>query len=97
MDSGPSTGDTSNPMLGIALKCMSVVVFVGMQTAIKAGGEGIPAGEIVFFRSFFALVPVVIYLAWLGDLGRRWSPTTSRGHICAASSASPRWSSASSP
>ncbi|WP_232845699.1 DMT family transporter [Aurantimonas marina] len=66
MDSRPAV--TESPMRGILLKCLSVVVFVAMQTAIKAGGEGIPAGEIVFFRSFFALVPVVLYLAWLGDL-----------------------------
>lgn len=72
---------TTNPLRGIALKCLSVVVFVGMQTCIKAGGEGIPAGEIVFFRSFFALVPVVAYLVWLGDLKTALVTRDPGGHL----------------
>lgn len=54
-------------MIGIGLKVLSVIIFVGMQTALKTLGETIPAGQLVFFRSFFALVPVVIYLAYLGE------------------------------
>jgi len=55
-------------MLGIGLKVLSVIIFVGMQTALKTLGEAIPAGQLVFFRSFFALVPVLIYLVYLGEL-----------------------------
>ena len=79
-DVPPEEADAPNPMLGILLKCVSVVVFVGMQTALKAAGEGIPAGELVFFRSFFALVPVVLYLAWLGDLRTALDTDDLRGH-----------------
>ncbi|WAJ26673.1 DMT family transporter [Antarcticirhabdus aurantiaca] len=69
MDSSPAAISAApNPTLGIGLKCLSVLVFVAMQTSIKIGGQGIPAGEIVFFRSFFALLPVFIYLAWLGQV-----------------------------
>ncbi|MCQ0987622.1 DMT family transporter [Jiella marina] len=75
------SADAPNPMLGIGLKCMSVVVFVGMQTALKAGGEGIPAGQLVFFRSFFALIPVVVYLAWLGDLKTALKTDDLVGHM----------------
>ena len=81
MDRQPALADAPNPMLGIALKCISVVIFVGMQTSIKFGGEGIPAGQIVFFRSFFALVPVVIYLSWLGDLKTALKTDDLRGHV----------------
>ncbi|MBP0614744.1 DMT family transporter [Jiella sp. KSK16Y-1] len=70
-----------NPTLGIGLKCISVVVFVGMQTLIKTVGEEIPAGEVVFFRSFFALVPVAIYLAWLGDLKHSLTTDDLSGHL----------------
>ncbi|MCC4296510.1 DMT family transporter [Aurantimonas coralicida] len=77
----PGDAASPNPMLGIMLKCISVVVFVGMQTSIKAGAQGIPAGEIVFFRSFFALVPVVIYLAWLGDLRTALTTDHLGGHV----------------
>ncbi|TIW71745.1 MAG: EamA/RhaT family transporter, partial [Mesorhizobium sp.] len=52
---------------GIALKIVSVVVFVGMQTCIKAAGD-VPAGQIVFFRSFFAIFPIIAFLASRGHL-----------------------------
>ena len=50
-------------LTGIALKVASVVVFVAMASCIKAAGEGVPAGQIVFFRSSLAMVPVLVYLA----------------------------------
>ncbi|KQT55288.1 MULTISPECIES: DMT family transporter [unclassified Aureimonas] len=70
-----------DPLRGIGLKVLSVVIFVGMQTSIKMAGTGIPAGEIVFFRSFFALVPVCIYLAWLGDLKTALHTDDLAGHF----------------
>lgn len=51
-----------NPVRGIALKVMSVLVFVTMFALIKATAEQVPSGEAVFFRSLFAM-PVLI--AWL--------------------------------
>ncbi|WP_062230770.1 DMT family transporter [Aureimonas sp. N4] len=65
--SSPPAAPVHQPMIGIGLKVLSVIIFVGMQTALKTLGETIPAGQLVFFRSFFALVPVVIYLAYLGE------------------------------
>ncbi len=53
----------SRELTGIALKVASVVVFVAMASCIKAAGEGVPAGQIVFFRSLVAMVPVLAYLA----------------------------------
>ena len=52
-------GDT---LTGIGMKVLSVAVFVAMQTFIKAAGD-VPAGEIVFFRSFFAIPPILLFLA----------------------------------
>lgn len=66
--SATSLVPSPQPMLGIGLKVFSVVVFVAMQTSLKTLGEEIPAGQLVFFRSFFALVPVAIYLAYLGEI-----------------------------
>ncbi|WP_022706162.1 MULTISPECIES: DMT family transporter [Paracoccus] len=54
-----------SPLRGIALKCLSVAVFTCMAALVKAtsGGQmAVPAGEQVFFRSFFA-IPVI--LGWL--------------------------------
>jgi S-adenosylmethionine uptake transporter len=57
-----------NPLRGIAMKVMSIVLFVGMQTLIKLGGKGLATGEITFFRSLFAIIPIVIWLAFRGEL-----------------------------
>jgi drug/metabolite transporter (DMT)-like permease len=57
----------NRPLRGIALKVASVVVFLVMAALLKAA-EGVPAGELAFFRSFFAIIPVVVFLAWRGEL-----------------------------
>jgi drug/metabolite transporter (DMT)-like permease len=58
----------ANPLRGISLKLISVALFLMMQTCIKAAGSDIPAGQITFFRSAFAMIPIVIYLAWFNNL-----------------------------
>jgi len=60
--------ETGNPLRGIALKILSVVIFVMMQTCIKAAGPEVQAGQITFYRSAFALIPILAYLAWRRDL-----------------------------
>ncbi|SKA32502.1 DMT family transporter [Consotaella salsifontis] len=84
MDSSPSSPPVTaqpNTALGISLKIVSVVFFVGMQTCIKAAGPEVPPGEIVFFRSFFALVPVAAYLGWLGILKTAFVTNDLLGHV----------------
>ncbi|MEL6920180.1 MAG: DMT family transporter [Pseudomonadota bacterium] len=56
--------DTDNPRLGIALRIVSGVLFTGMVICIKAVSDTVPLGQTVFFRSFFALVPLIVFL-WL--------------------------------
>jgi drug/metabolite transporter (DMT)-like permease len=58
---------STNVMLGIGLKVASVCVFVCMSSLLKAS-DGIPAGQLVFFRSFFAIFPVIVFIAWQGQL-----------------------------
>jgi drug/metabolite transporter (DMT)-like permease len=57
-----------NPGRGIALKVASTFVFTLMLVCVKAVAGRIPAGEIVFCRSFFALVPIVALLLWQKQL-----------------------------
>ncbi|TPW29972.1 DMT family transporter [Pararhizobium mangrovi] len=45
------------------------MAFVVMATCIKAGGIGVPPGQIVFFRSAFAILPILIWLAVHHELG----------------------------
>jgi drug/metabolite transporter (DMT)-like permease len=56
------------PLRGIILKLCSVMVFIVMSSMIKATAAHVPAGEAVFFRSFFAIPVIVAWLAFQGQL-----------------------------
>jgi len=68
------------PLIGIALKIISVAIFVAMSSLIKAAGD-VPAGQIVFFRSFFAIFPIVIMLAWQRELATAFQTRHPVGHV----------------
>jgi len=67
-------------MRGIGLKVASVGIFVIMSSLLKAA-EGVPAGELVFFRSFFAIFPIVLVLAWRGEFFDSLKTRDPVGHI----------------
>jgi drug/metabolite transporter (DMT)-like permease len=60
--------EQAQPGVGIALKITSTIVFTLMATLVKLASADYPIGEIVFFRSFFALVPVLLWVAARGRL-----------------------------
>lgn len=49
---------------GIALRILSGLLFAGMVACIKTVADAVPLGQVVFFRSSVALVPLVAFLAW---------------------------------
>ncbi|WP_227268167.1 DMT family transporter [Roseobacter weihaiensis] len=51
------------PTLAITLRVLSGMLFTGMVICVKAVSETVPLGQTVFYRSFFALIPLVIFLA----------------------------------
>jgi len=53
---------------GIALKLISAVLFAVMSALIRYLGVRYPIGEVVFYRSAFAIVPIVLIYAWRGEL-----------------------------
>lgn len=62
----PGSGSISSTvLLGIGLKVLAVFLFTIMLSLGKGYAE-YPLAEIVFFRSFFALVVLVAWLAWRG-------------------------------
>ena len=69
------------PLRGIILKVISVVVFVGMATMIKTTAAHVPAGEAVFFRSFFAIPVIVAWLALQRELTTGFRTGNPVGHI----------------
>ena len=71
---------SDRPLTGILFKIVSVTVFVGMQSFIKASGD-VPSGQIVFFRSFFAMFPILVFLQYHGELGSAFSTRRPVAHI----------------
>lgn len=55
---------TDKPSLGISLRLVSGLLFAGMFVNVKAVSTEIPLGQIVFFRSFFSILPLIVFL-WL--------------------------------
>lgn len=68
----PANPRVDQPLTGILFKIGATLGFAAMAASIKALGEGYPVGEVIFFRSGFAL-PVVLAWAWLdGQLADAW-------------------------
>lgn len=70
-----------NPLLGPAFKIASTVVFGAMLIVVKLLGDRVPAGEVVFFRSAFAVIPVVALVAWQGQLRSGLRTSRPGGHV----------------
>jgi len=69
------------PALGIALKVLSALAFTLMSAGIKRVSADYPTGEIVFFRSAFAIVPLLAWLGWRGDLINSIRTSDLGGHL----------------
>jgi len=74
------TSSNPSPMRAIALKVTSVAIFLFMSTCIKSA-DNVPPGELVFFRSFFALFPVLIFVIARGELRAALKTERPGGHI----------------
>lgn len=69
------------PLRGIALKLASVIVFIAMQALIKSVADRVPPGQAVFFRSFFAIPVIVVWLFWRHELATGFRTANPMGHI----------------
>jgi drug/metabolite transporter (DMT)-like permease len=69
------------PLRGIALKLASVLVFIVMAAMIKATAPHVPGGQAVFFRSFFAIPVIVVWLVWRRELATGFRATDPLGHF----------------
>ena len=75
----PSTH--ARPFIGIALKIASTIVFTAMATLIKLVSDRYPVGELTFFRSFFALIPVFAWVGWRGEFPAVFHTPRIGGHL----------------
>lgn len=70
-----------SPLRGILYKLASVVLFITLASLIKASSGHVPPGEAVFFRSFFAVPVIVVWLAFRGELRTGFQTTNPLGHF----------------
>ncbi len=54
------------PVLGIAFKIASVVLFAGMTACVKALGKEIPAGQVIFVRGLLSM-GILALIAWASN------------------------------
>lgn len=71
----------NRPGTAIALKLLAVFLFMVMAAMIKVATQEVPAGEAVFFRSFFAMPIIVLWIWQRGELREALVPNNLKGHI----------------
>lgn len=69
------------PIVGILLKIVSALAFTMMAATIKYVSLRYPVGQLIFFRSFFAIIPLVIWMAVTDTLINTVRTNNLRGHI----------------
>ncbi|QCG90631.1 DMT family transporter [Azospirillum sp. TSH100] len=57
-------GNSSGNRAGIMLRLVSAGLFVVMSLFVRLASVEAPVGQIVFYRSAFALPPIIAYLMW---------------------------------
>ena len=70
-----------NPLLGISLKVVSALFFTLMAAGIKSVGQDFPTGQIVFFRSFFTILPLIVWLGFRREIVASMRTKNIGGHI----------------
>lgn len=69
------------PLRGITYKLVSVLIFIVMSSLIKSTADHVPAGQAVFFRSFFAIPVIVAWLAIRRELSTGLRTRAPLGHV----------------
>lgn len=68
------------PLFGIGLKVTSIAIFMLMNTCLKLAND-VPVGELVFFRSLFATLPIIALIAWRKQLATGFKTKRPFGHV----------------
>jgi len=70
-----------NAKLGILLKIMSALCATLMLACVKGLHGAIPTGEVIFFRSFVALFPLLLWLKLQGSIRESIKTQNIFGHV----------------
>lgn len=71
----------SRAATGIILKLLSTMAFTCMSTLVRVAGQDVPVGQVVFCRSFFALIPLFLMLAFRHEIMEAFRYTSFRSHM----------------
>ncbi|CAM5405383.1 DMT family transporter [Frigidibacter albus] len=55
---------------GVGLRLLAAFLMTAMSAAVHAAAETVPVGQIMFWRSAVALLPICLYMAWRGEFPR---------------------------
>jgi len=69
------------PVLAVSLKLSALFLFTSMSALVKALSEDFPPGELVFFRSLFAIPVIIIWLIVRGELAQGFVVKKPMGHF----------------
>ncbi len=69
------------PVLAVVLKLSALFLFTAMSALVKALSEDFPPGEMVFFRSVFAIPVIIIWLTARGELAQGFVVKKPMGHF----------------
>src|SRR4051812_47149322 len=70
-----------NILKAVLLKLTSALMFSVMSALVRYVSDVTPVGEMVFCRSFFAIIPVMIIYAWRGELMAAFRTSRPFGHL----------------
>src|SRR3954471_7987928 len=71
----------TNILKAVLLKLTSALMFSVMSAFVRYVSDVTPVGEIVFCRSFFAIIPVMLIYAWRGELAAAFRTSRPFGHF----------------
>ncbi len=69
------------PVLAVGLKLGALFLFTSMAALVKALSDDFPPGEMVFFRSLFAIPVIIAWLTWRGELAQGFIAKKPMGHF----------------
>lgn len=73
--------DTDRPTLGLWLRIGSILAFSCMALCVKLATADIPTWQIVFYRSFFAMIPLIGFLWLRGEFPNGLRTSRPMGHL----------------
>lgn len=64
-----ATDRPDRPVAGVLYKVAATLAFAVMIVCVKMGGARVSTAEVVFFRSAFAILPILVMVVAMGQLG----------------------------